>query len=100
MVTVPTPDDPNVTKKDVPLSAIASTTNGQGAPATPPPSTDHVVPPPSTLKPTAPPAGKGAPASGGYGEVGGWAGAPGDGGASKGTPAPKDEVVFSSFEPA
>ncbi|MBR1202159.1 MULTISPECIES: hypothetical protein [unclassified Bradyrhizobium] len=101
MVTVPTPDDPNVTKKDVPLSAIASTTTGQGAPATPPPSTGHVVPPPSTLKPTAPPpTGKGAPGSGGYGEVGGWAASPGDGGASKGAPAPKDEVVFSSFEPA
>lgn len=40
MITVPTPDDPNVTKKDVPLYAMASATA---------PSTAHgVVPPPKT----------------------------------------------------
>src|SRR5262249_11992710 len=62
LTTVPTPDDPNVVKKDVPLSALAPPGNGgapkpsppppptpgHGKPQTPPPPTPGRTPPPAT----------------------------------------------------
>lgn len=55
MISVPTPDDPNVTKKDVPLSAMAAATASSTTSAKP----HGVVPPPKTPQrsaPIAPPA--------------------------------------------
>jgi hypothetical protein len=46
MITVPTPDDPNVTKKDVPLYAMAAATASSSA--------HGVVPPPKTPQRSAP----------------------------------------------
>jgi hypothetical protein len=76
MIRVPTPDDPNVTKKDVPLAALVAATDGQSPrPSTPPSGTPgHVTPPPTTPERTPPPSTRGVPepATGAYGQVSGW----------------------------
>src|SRR5262249_30861955 len=63
MVSVPTPDDPGVTKKAVPLSAFSLAASSAitsappatpGHPSPPPPTSGPAVPPPPTGRSTAP----------------------------------------------
>lgn len=102
MVSVPTPTDPGVTTRDLPLSAFVAPSTG-GSPVRPPASTGP-LPPPSTGRPaseyagsrpgTAPP-----PTTYTKGAVGGWSATPP--GTSKEMPGEaSDAVAFTGFEPA
>lgn len=102
MVSVPTPDDPGVTKRSIPLSALALPAPAAVAP----PATPHPMQPTQPAQPVAPPATPG-PAR----DIFGWAAEPivapvaaNKGvpvGANKGVPvAANGGVVFESFEPA
>jgi hypothetical protein len=98
-VSVPTPDSPGVTKKDLPLWAIGAdgTPTSQPAPVPPPYSGSHPVAPPTGGSP-APPGTRGVPAT-----VSGWSyGRPPTDNrqTQNGSADQRDEVVFSGFEPA
>lgn len=112
-VSVPTPDDPGVVKKDVPLAALAGDHPAAAAPhaTTPPPSgspaTPH-APPPTGSRPATPPpptggrAPRSAPPAVGakrtISDLAGWSYGNGSTG-SRDLP-PADSVVFTGFEPA
>lgn len=101
MITVPTPDDPNVVTKDVPLSAFAPAPS-QGAsaagstPAKPPSTPLHSVPPPATPVRAAGAQGRG------YDDVSGWNSAPPKTGTtSRAAGADADgHVTFGSYQPS
>ena len=102
MVSVPTPADPGVTTKDLPLSAFVAPSPG-GVPTRPPVTTGGPTPPPHTGRPTPAPGGAGTgtppPATGKKVSVGGWSATPP--GSSKEMPGEAaDTVDFTSFEPA
>ena len=101
MISVPTPTDPNVTAKDMPLSAFVAPSPDGGA--TSPPVTTGPTAPPSTGRPTPTHAGAATgtppPATPQKGTVGGWSAVPP--GTSKAMPGQAaDTVDFTGFEPA
>ena len=101
MISVPTPTDPDVTAKDMPLSAFVAPSPDGGA--TSPPVTTGPTAPPSTGRPTPTHAGAATgtppPATPQKGTVGGWSAAPP--GPSKAMPGQATGTVdFTGFEPA